>query len=269
MRRFRECQVQADPLPSLLVTTSWDDGHPSDLRVADLLDRHGLSGTFYVPCTNSEGRPVMCSTKVAELGMRFEIGGHTRDHVSLTEIPPHLAATQILTNKRWLEDLLGREVCGFAYVRGRHNRVVRGLVDQAGYRYARTVKNLMSAPGRDRFQVPTTAQFFAHARSTYVRNYLSKGPTLERGTILAAVLRDDGLAKRCSRAAEVSARLGGYFHLWGHSWELDEHDLWGELDCLFGQLRELGARFVSNAAWCSSFSLDTTSPGVSAHHESA
>src|SRR6202011_3005986 len=128
----------------LLVTTSWDDGHPSDLRVADLLEKHGLSGTFYVPSTNSEGRPVMRSIEIAELGHRFEIGGHTQDHISLTETSPHLAATQIVANKHRLEDLLGREVWGFAYVRGRHNRIVRDLVAKAGYRYARTVTNLMS-----------------------------------------------------------------------------------------------------------------------------
>jgi hypothetical protein len=33
------------------ITTSWDDGHPSDLRVAELLIKHGLRGTFYVPMT--------------------------------------------------------------------------------------------------------------------------------------------------------------------------------------------------------------------------
>jgi peptidoglycan/xylan/chitin deacetylase (PgdA/CDA1 family) len=239
----------------LLVTTSWDDGHPSDLRVADLLEKHGLSGTFYIPCTNSEGRPVVCSTEIAQLGRRFEIGGHTRDHVVLTEIAPLMAGDQILANKRRLEDLLGREVCGFAYVRGRHNRIVRDLVAKAGYRYARTVKNLMSTPGADRFQVATTAQFFAHSGSTYIRNYMSGGPTRQRAAVLAAVLINAKLATRCLGAAEVCARSGGYFHLWGHSWELDEHDLWGELDCLLGRLRQLHARFVTNAAWWASLRM--------------
>lgn len=235
---------------SLVVTTSWDDGHPSDLRVAELLEKHGLSGTFYVPCRNSEGRPVMSSGEIAELGRRFEIGGHTQDHISLTDVAPRVAARQILTNKHWLEDVLGREVCGFAYVRGRHNRVVRALVEKAGFHYARTIKNLMSKPGSDRLQVPTTTQFFAHAPSTYLRNYLSGGPSVQRAALLAAVLMDDGLVKRCAKAAEACARSGGYFHLWGHSWELDEFDLWDELDRLLGQLREFDARFVTNAVWC-------------------
>jgi hypothetical protein len=237
---------------SLFVTTSWDDGHPADLRVADLLDKHGLNGTFYIPCSNSEGRPVMGSSDVTELARRFEIGGHTQTHISLTEISPSIAANEIRVNKRRLEDLTGREICGFAYVRGQHNRVVRGLVEQAGYRYARTVKNLTTSPGHDRFQIPTTAQFFAHAKSTYIRNYLSMGPTLERTAILASVLKSGPLTTRLLEAAQASASLGGYFHLWGHSWELNEFDLWKELDHFLGRLRTLCAHFVTNAAWCAS-----------------
>jgi peptidoglycan-N-acetylglucosamine deacetylase len=247
---------------SLLVTTSWDDGHPADLRVADLLDKHGLKGTFYIPCSNSEGRSVMCSSDVAELGRRFEIGGHTQNHVSLTEIAPRAAANQILTNKHRLEDLVGREIRGFAYVRGRHNPMVRRLVEQAGYSYARTIKNLMSTPGDDAFRIPTTAQFFAHSTPTYVLNYLSEGPTGERATILAAVLGEDSLTTRLSNAAEASVRLGGYFHLWGHSWEIDEYDLWDELDRFLGQLRMFNARFVTNAAWCASLTMSTEARNV-------
>ena len=37
--------------PSTCITTSWDDGHPLDLRVAELLAKYGLQGTFYVPMT--------------------------------------------------------------------------------------------------------------------------------------------------------------------------------------------------------------------------
>src|SRR4051812_1205834 len=109
----------------LIVTTSWDDGHPSDRRVADLLEQHGLSGTFYMPRVNSEGRPVMRPSEIAELGRRFEVGGHTQDHIVLTNLSPSEASAQIVANKHWLEDVLGREIPGFAYVRGQHNRITR------------------------------------------------------------------------------------------------------------------------------------------------
>src|SRR5688500_11915407 len=43
-----------------IVTTSWDDGHPLDIRLAEMLARHGVAGTFYVPL-RYEGVPVMDS----------------------------------------------------------------------------------------------------------------------------------------------------------------------------------------------------------------
>ena len=194
----------------------------------------------------------MGSGEIAELARRFEIGGHTKDHLSLTELSHHLAADQILANKCALEDIVGHEVCGFAYVRGRHNRPVRELVRKAGYRYARTAKTLMSTLGIDRFQVPTTLQFFAHAKSVYLRNFISQGPSFRKLAALAAVLANDELATRTLHVVDVCMRLGGHFHLWGHSWELDDHDLWGEFDRLLDRLSQLNARFVDNAAWCAS-----------------
>ena len=31
-----------------IVTTSWDDGNKLDLKLAALLDKYGLVGTFYI-----------------------------------------------------------------------------------------------------------------------------------------------------------------------------------------------------------------------------
>jgi peptidoglycan/xylan/chitin deacetylase (PgdA/CDA1 family) len=241
---------QPEQSGALLATTSWDDGHPSDLRVADLLEKHGLDGTFYVPCVNAEGRPVMHKGQVAQLGDRFEIGGHTRDHLSLTGMSPDRAAEQIRGNKLRLEDILGREVRGFAYVRGHHDATVRGLVANAGYRYARTVRNLMSTPGGKRLEVPTTTQFYPHKPATYAKNYLSGGPSFQRAAILSALLGKGDLAMRLLNAAQACLRSGGCFHLWGHSWELDEHGLWAELDRFFSLLQQLRPQSVANAEWC-------------------
>ena len=231
---------------ALLVTTSWDDGHPSDLRLADLLAKHGITGTFYVPNRNVEGRKVMQPHKVRQLGTRFEVGGHTRDHVVLTRLSPEIAAEQIAANKKWLEDVLGREVGGFAYVRGQHNRTIRQLVRQSGFRYARTVASLSDTEGTDPYRVPTTLQFFPHADATYLRNYLSGGPSLRRFILLRAVIGGGTLSDRLCRAAEACLVRRGCFHLWGHSWELDEHHLWEELDGFLAHLRRLSAHFVTN-----------------------
>ena len=245
-------------IPPLLVTTSWDDGHPADLRLADLLTKHEALGTFYIPNLNAEGRPVMRRAEICRIGQHLEVGGHTWDHVSLTELAPDAASHQIIANKEWLEDLLGRELICFAYVRGHHNRTVRRLVRNAGFRYARTVTNLSHALGPDRYQVPTTMQFFPHSDDIYIRNFLSGGPGLRRMAVLRAVLGKHGLLDRLYRTAELCVRRGGCFHLWGHSWELDEYDLWDELDRFLAHLRDLSAHFVTNgASWAHALAPDT------------
>jgi peptidoglycan/xylan/chitin deacetylase (PgdA/CDA1 family) len=242
---------------ALLVTTSWDDGHPSDLRLADLLAKHEASGTFYIPNLNVEGRPVMQPTEIRCLGQHLEIGGHTRDHVSLTQLAPHEAAQQVIFNKHWLEDLWGREVVCFAYVRGQHNRATRRVVRNAGFRYARTVTNLSDAAGRDCYQMPTTLQFFPHSDDIYIRNYLSGGSGLRRLALLRTVLGKRTLLDRLYRAADLCLYRGGCFHIWGHSWELNEYDLWDEIDRLLAHLNALHAQFVTNRAlWSQTLAFD-------------
>src|SRR5262249_32360232 len=110
----------------------------------------------------------------------------------------------------------------------------------------------ISTPGIERFQVPTTLQFFAHSKSVYLRNFVSQGPSFVRFATLAAVLASEQLVTRTLQVADVCMRFGGHFHLWGHSWELDDHGLWGELDRLHDRLSKLNARFVDNSAWCAS-----------------
>ena len=243
----------------LVVTTSWDDGHPLDLRVAELLDKYGLRGTFYIPCRGSDAMPVMRPTDIIQLATRFEIAGHTRDHIDLTRVPRDCAAQQILTNKWRLEDLLGREISGFAYVRGKYNQTVRDLAEEAGFKYARTVKTFMTRPTVDPFQCGTTAQFFPHTRATLISNFLSQGPTRERSYILGRLLSDKRLSARLLQVAKASVRLGGYFHLWGHSWELDTYDLWQEFERFLRELQHFEAQFVTNSAVYTYF--DTTAVG--------
>jgi len=39
-----------------IVTTSWDDGHPSDLKLVELLRKYDVPATFYIPIDNFERR---------------------------------------------------------------------------------------------------------------------------------------------------------------------------------------------------------------------
>src|SRR4051794_21779274 len=48
----------------VFITTSWDDGHPLDIRIAELLAKYDLPGTFYIP--RASQRPTMEESAVGE-----------------------------------------------------------------------------------------------------------------------------------------------------------------------------------------------------------
>jgi peptidoglycan-N-acetylglucosamine deacetylase len=214
---------------------SWDDGAPQDMRLAELLEQRGFGATFFIPRTNREGRETIPEHSVRELGTRFEIGAHTLDHAVLPVLTDDQAHYQIAGSKTWLEDILGHSIVGFCYTQGKYGNREMSMVGKAGFRYARTVVNgYACAAGHadvaDLNEIPVTAQFYAHSAVTYTKNWLRHGAWLRRGAVLrslaGAASFDAGLRRLMRRAAAD----GSIFHLWGHSWEVDETGTWDQLD---------------------------------------
>lgn len=220
-------------------TTSWDDGHPLDLRIAELLARHGFAGTFYVPCRNSERRPVLSTAELRELSARFEVGSHTADHTRLDVISSEAARAQIVAGKRGLEDQLGQRVDGFCYPFGGYSDAVRAEVVAAGFRYARTTSSLWLDAPHDTFRIPTTIQLYPHRRRTYAKNFASGRSWLARASAFSIAFRRRTLDSLLIELLERARAGAGMFHLWGHSWEIDEQGLWGALERFLARAADL------------------------------
>jgi peptidoglycan/xylan/chitin deacetylase (PgdA/CDA1 family) len=211
-------------------TTSWDDGHPRDLRLAALLERHKFQGTFYIPNRNIEGLEVLSNAQLKELQRLAEVGSHTLDHRYLKGLPDSVARTQIRQGKSELEDCLGQEVRGFCYPGGRFETKHRTLVCEAGFAYARTSKNLSSSPGHDAFLIPTSFQLYPHTAAVYMRNWVKYGNRMARSPLLFRAVSAPGLLELLKISLLDVIRVDGTFHLWGHSWELDTFDGWSVLN---------------------------------------
>jgi peptidoglycan/xylan/chitin deacetylase (PgdA/CDA1 family) len=211
-------------------TSSWDDGHPLDLRLAELLQRHGFAGTFYVPMRNGSGLPVMEAPEIRRLAALAEVGSHTLDHCYLTSVDDAKARAQICAGKAELEQALGTSVAGFCYPGGQFTAEHRRMVAAAGFRYARTTVNFCSDVGTDRFLVPTSLQLYPHSQTVYLRNWMRRGRWLARSDLARVALSNADLLPRLRAALARVSRTGGLFHLWGHSWEFDAIDGWSVLD---------------------------------------
>lgn len=230
-----------------LVTTSWDDGHSLDLRTAGLLARHGIKGTFYAP-VNYNKRQVLTSSELHELrSMQMEIGSHTVSHPVLTQLRAEDIFREMRESRERLEQLLGEPVTSFCYPKGKFNATAVSLVSKAGYRLARTTVEFRQETGFDPARMPVSCQFFPQTRRVRVKHALQEGNWKGLAEWLAPLRAENDLLRLTRLLFDRVMDKGGIFHIWGHSWQLEDFGLWGKLEELLSYVaRRPGVAYVSN-----------------------
>lgn len=223
---------------SMIVVTSWDDGYPADMKIAELLDRHGLTGTFFVCVENSEGRPVLEKAALRELDKRFEIGAHPSLQVRFNTLENQRIDEEIRDGKTGLEEILGHRVDGLAYPLGSVTSYAVKSLRKNGLRYARTTENFRFDVGEDPYRVPTTLQIFPHPKQVYIRNFIKRGHLKKRWSYFRHAMTCGPLWDTLDAMVEDCSKRDGVLHLWGHSWEIEQYDLWQELDALFSRIKQ-------------------------------
>jgi len=225
------------------ITTSWDDGHPCDRRLADLLGKYNLKGTFYIPQQNP-GHRVMNETEIAELGHSFEIGGHTLGHRNLRRLSASEAHAEINGSFQWLRSLLQKDPVSFCPPYGAYSKRSLAEIYAAGFRVVRTVELL--SPDQKTGVLPTTIQMFDHPPLTLFKHLLKRG----RIRNLRLWINSRFAADTCrlvDHYLEFIATHGGCLHLWGHSWEIEDHRYWARLEDIFSAISTLpGFTYVEN-----------------------
>lgn len=201
---------------------SFDDGCLGDQRAAALLEKYGFRGIFYYPNNPVVADSYLSIKEIAAIGKAgHEIGGHTHSHpLDMKLLNDEDLEYEIGANKALIEYVIfrrQRQATKFCYPRGRHDERVREAVKRAGYKEARTTVVLKTDLPEDPFQTPTTIHMFP--REEY------KGvPWLE-------------LAKKYFLIA-LEKGDKGYFHLWGHTNELDRHQEWKKFEELLAFIKE-------------------------------
>ena len=221
-----------------LITTSWDDGHPQDLKLAELLDKYNLPATFYIPKTNPE-HVVMDESAIFELSKKFEIGGHTLNHVRLYKNKSAgFLENEIQGCYNWIKDLQGYPPVSFCFPGGVINKASIKAVNNAGFKVMRTTELLSTAVHPIDNLSPTTLQLFQHPRTSYLKNLIKR----QQYKSLILWLKTNGSAdilKLTDFYLEEVVKNDGCFHLWGHSWEIEEYNLWNKLELVFDRIANL------------------------------
>jgi peptidoglycan/xylan/chitin deacetylase (PgdA/CDA1 family) len=219
------------------LTISVDDGHPTDLKAAELLAKYDLSATFYVPARNPE-REVMSPEEIREIGAKFETGSHTFNHRPLKHLDREEARAEIQDGKRWLEEVTGKKVVPFCYPRGKFDQTTVELVREADFAGARTCMFNVSSYPQNPFLWGVSTHAYSHSAVTQIRHALLEGNF--RGVssflLLHKCARDWG--EHFLHAVDFVERYGGVAHLYFHSWEIEEQNQWKKLELLLKGISE-------------------------------
>ena len=228
-RLYRE-YLSSNMNEDLLVTTSWDDGQKIDLKLAELLTKYGIKGTFYITVYKSYHTPLPLEKQdVVEISREHEIGAHTLNHVDLTNTPVSEAKSEIEGSKSYIEELMGHQVKMFSYPFSRYNKEIMEIVKNAGFIGARTTH-----PGN--FDMPNNPyewQITLHASNGAPRatlriwrvNHISIKSLIDWET-------------RAKFLFDLALRKKGIYHLWGHGTDIDKRDEWDKLERVL--------RYISN-----------------------
>ena len=223
-------QAGSTDMKTVIVTTSWDDGHKCDLRLARMLKQYGLKATFYVSPRNQEfaKQDLLTQLEIRQISADFEIGAHTVTHRRLPAISREQAEEEILNSKIILEKVTGKPVNSFCYPGGAYKAVHAQLVKNAGYRYARTVDR-HAFKVNEPFEAPTSLHAYNHRSDLWrIARFARYHPMR-----FLQYLEWDALGRAMF---DRVVQAGGVYHMWGHSWEIDQHNDWERLERLFSYI---------------------------------
>lgn len=115
-----------------MITLCFDDSFRSDYDIVfPILEEYGLRASFYVIGWQNS-RPADKYTteeeikEIADHG--HEIGCHTITHTHLTELTDEEIVNELMTNKKYLENITGKPVYTHCYPAGRTNERIDNLV---------------------------------------------------------------------------------------------------------------------------------------------
>lgn len=205
----------------IAVTTSFDDGHTFDRRVVEAFNAWGLKGTFNLnsgklqrtgkPAVEAPGatRTNLDASEVAALYAGHEVAIHSVTHPWLDRLDASQIATEVLEDRKALEDIVGYPVRGMAYPFGTYNAQVIETLRGLGIVYSRTVENAANCfPPAESLAWASTAH-----------QYASNPSVPERFAQLHG-----------------NARYSGVFYIWGHTFEFFDKNDWEGIERIYKPL---------------------------------
>jgi len=219
----------------IIITTSWDDGFDLDLRISELLEKYNMKGTFYIPIRNAE-HSVMSATTLNVLSTYNEIGGHTVNHIYLNTLGKVDAQYEISGCKAILEQKLGKKVDAFCFPGGKFSLRDIHLLQESGFLFGRTTRLLHTSLNEHPILLDTSVQVYNHRSVKLTAHCLKNAFLLPILQYLFFYKENKNFFKLADVLINRIMITGGIFHLWGHSWEIEQYGLWNEFEMVLKML---------------------------------
>jgi peptidoglycan/xylan/chitin deacetylase (PgdA/CDA1 family) len=127
LRQFwRAARGLADLPPNPVILTD-DDGDPSAMKFARILERYGLVGNYFVNNVSLLTRP-----QIRWLAQRGSVEAHTVSHVALSGLDYEDQVAEIADNRAYLEEVTGKPVRFLAWPYGDVNESAIEAAEAAG-----------------------------------------------------------------------------------------------------------------------------------------
>lgn len=173
-------------LPERAILLTFDDGYADFASAAfPELQRRGLGSTVFIPAgkiggfndwdARAPGGDKLLSadaiSRLARAGVEF--GAHGMSHTDLTRLPVEVARDEVVTSKRILEEISGRDVEAFAPPYGRSDPRLRATIERCYTVSAGTVLDRVRS-GADVFDLPRIDMWYLRNPRLF-REYLEHG----------------------------------------------------------------------------------------------
>ncbi len=192
----------------LRVVQCWDDGIVNDIRLIEILRRHGARASFNLnPGQHGSVRQEVWRYKdtfpvdrltwkeLPSLYEGFTIANHTLNHPWASRIKTEEWRYEVTEGRRRLQDHFGQPVLGFAYPFGDRTEETGSIVADTGHLYARTCGKVTPCfPPRDPMDFAPDCH------------------------------QSDPLF--WTRYEQAKQEPGGVFYFWGHSYEFTNEEEW-------------------------------------------
>ena len=128
MSRLLDAIAGTTGLPAQPVVITHDDGHRETPRFAEILDRHGVAATYFLPT-----RMPLSADQIRTLDQHGEVGGHTVAHPDLRHPSWESQRNEVADNKAFLESVVGHPIRCFAYPYGESTAETVRIVRETGF----------------------------------------------------------------------------------------------------------------------------------------